>query len=272
MSRFKIQNASAELALPETEDNGMIGNSYVDFIVSFREYTRRVRASERYGKPGASIWGDRQSSARSIQLQYNISNPVENPESYYYDTLNEILAIFDPETGPWYLVDINGNRRCEIEFEKHSDITENTHWRAGNGTIDLIWVTGLWEAETETEVTGSTGGLATGDTFTVDNTGKEYAYPEITLTALDDVEEFTLRNVETGIFTRIGNNEFVAGSQMVISSVDGTIRLNGVEVSRSLATGSGFIYLQAGENTIQYESIGGSVRLDSLTFRPRWIN
>lgn len=272
MSRFKIQNASTELELPETEDNGSIGECPMNFIVVFSEYSRRVRTSERYGKPGASIWGDRQAGARTIQIQYDISNPEPAPESNYYDSLNELLAIFDPETGPWYLVDIENNRRCDIEFQKHSDTNENQHWRNGSGTIDLIWISGLWEAESETEVTGSTGGLATGDTFTVNNTGAEYAWPEITLTALDDVEEFTLRHVGTGIFTRIGNNEFVAGSQMVISSVDGTIRLNGVEISRSLAVGSGFIYLPSGGNIIHYESIGGSVRLDSLKFRPRWIN
>lgn len=274
-SRYSLQNATTTLVLPENSDSGPTGkilNCDIGFIVSASELRYRVQATDRYGKPGGETWGDRQTSSRKFTLDYDISNPEPQPEIYYEDTLNEILEMFNPALFPCYLVDTINGRRAQVELERHQDQPADAGLdrRVGVGSFDLIWKEGLWENVDESSYSGATGGLVSGDTFTVDNDGRAKAYPIITLMAVDDVEEFTIRNVGTGIFTRIGNTGFTAGSQIVINSQNGSIRLNGVEISQSLAVGSGFVYLDPGSNIIEYTSTGGAVTLESLTYREKW--
>lgn len=252
-----------------------LGNEYAlskNFKISISAYKRRTGVQKRYGKDGGVATGDQMADSRDISFQYE---PVRQTDTTYIDSINELIGFFRMDRAPFYLVDTETNRRTEIVLKQATDepSVEGTERRIGKNKIDFEMIDAFWEDNDEISFSSPTGGMATGDSLTIDNTSYIECYPVITITPYETNTDFTIRNAVTGAAVTLGSNAFVPGTSFEIDSQSGTIYLitssSRMEMSSALADGSGFIKLVPGENEIQYTSVFGDVDIE-ISYRRRY--
>lgn len=230
---------------------------------SVSSWSPRMNVSKRSGRPGGRVTGDRQPDARTIKIGLDISNLIENGDSLYYSALNDIIGMFRADRAPYYLVDSENNRRCEIDLADFSDTSEaGNEMLIAKANLVLEMISGEWEDLTATTAASGSGGLTNGGTVAVNNLGQLNAYPIITVTALEDIGTFRITNTTTGVFTEIESFSFLTNNQYIFDSVDGTVYLDDQEAANDLTSGSGLIFLQPGSNTLTYSSPDGDVDVD----------
>jgi hypothetical protein len=228
---------------------------------SHPDYNLRLSEIQRYGKPGVEFTGDRQSGSRSITLGLDISNT--NDEGFDTD-IKTIIEALNPDYSPIYLVDTDINRRCEIELSRMRVDSEKGNVKKNEKiSLTLPMKNSVWEDLEAIEVEELA--MTNGDTVNINNTGVTRAYPIITMTPSELNNEFTIYNNSTGDLFRFSSNAFTVGATLEVDSINGQVWLDdGVsrtEVSTNVANGSGLLYLQQGDNELQYESLFGTIDL-----------
>jgi phage-related protein len=243
-----------------------------NFILSISSYKRRVGMQKRYGKDGAVPTGDQMVDSRDLSLAYQ---PVSDNDTDYLDAVNEIIGFFRTDLTPFYLIDIDNNKRTEIILKSATDEAdaEGLEYRVGKNKLEFEMVDGHWEDEDETVVYSPTGGLADGDSIIINIPSYVECYPIIKISPTETNTDFTIRNLLTGAAFVLGSASFVVGTEFIIDSQLGTIYLDDgttmTEMSSALADGSGFIKLIPGNNEIQYSSAFGEVDVE-ISYRERY--
>ena len=256
---LKFENINDELILDK------------NFKISISPYKRRVGIQKRYGKDGGVVTGDQKVDPRDIDLNFNT---VSQNDTNYIDKLNQIAGFFRAENAPFYLIDLDNNRRTETVQEILSDrkSREGTELRVGQNKLDLKMLDAHWEDLEEIRIS-ITGGLSSGQVLLVNNDSFVECYPIIKIRPLAANSDVTIRNKTTGDGLVLGSNNFVPGNEFIIDNQNGTIFLSDgisqVENSVAMSDGSGFIYLAPGQNDILYESIFGDIEID-IIFRRRF--
>lgn len=259
-------------------------NSFEELILSdnfkplISPYRRRVQTQPRYGQPGGEVVGDKQVDVRTISLAFNItSEDITDPDQTYFEQLNEIIGMFRTDKSPYYLVDLDNNRQTRIECSSINDkpAQEGLFFKVGENSLELMMLDAHWEDLEPTVVESSINDfLSSGDVFLVDNLGDVETYPVITLTPSEPNSEFSIEVDETGSLFRISTADFVPGTQIIVSSIDGTVYLSDgitqVEISAALEDGSGMIKLLPGQSTFKYDSLFGNIGI-KVEFRKRYI-
>lgn len=255
--KLKITNSQTELELDE----------YWTYNAS--AYKRRVTAQPKYGQSGAYTVGDGKVSSRTIRL---FSNRAYKTDASYTTYLQTITGIFYDDYGPFYLVDTDRGVRTRIELE-----SINEQWEFGKERriigldINLIMLSGFFEAFLEDSV--SWVNVATGNTKLITNIGRADVFPIITVTALADINEFTLTNERTQDAITIGTTAFVTNTVITIDCVNGKATLyDGItttDIGYAVADGTGFFYFDLGDNTLRYNSLYGNVTM-SIKYRPKY--
>ena len=243
-----------------------------NFLLEIGKYKRRVNTTDRYGKDGAVPTGDQMVDSRKISLAYQ---PVAKSDSAYLDIINDIIGFFNISLTPFYLVDVETARRCEIvllEAEDEAEV-EGLERRIGKNELDFEMLDGHWEDSAASIVYSDTGGIETGENISVNNSADIDCYPIIRIEPYQSNTNFTIKNLTTGAFFTLGSNSFVPGAEFIINSQAGTINLSItgslIELSSALASGSGFIKLLPGINQIEYTSVFGAVDVE-VEFRKRY--
>jgi len=239
-----------------------------NFIMQIEGYKRRVNTQDRYGKDGAVPTGDQMVDSRKISFSYQ---PVAETDEDYLEITNDIVGFFNLSLSPFYLVDTDTSRRCEIVLLEVEDEakTDGLERRIGKNKLEVEMLDGHWEDEDATTISSETGGLATGENISINNSADVDCFPVITIDAYQSNTNFTIKNLTTGAFFTLGSNSFVPGVSFVVNSQVGTIYLSTVELSSALASGSGFIKLIPGINQIEYSSVFGNVDLE-IEYRKRY--
>lgn len=245
------------------------------FKMAISPYKKRLGLKPRYGKDGSVALADQYVDSRQITLdyyKYTQDGTTTARDLEYRTFLNQLTAFFDLVYAPFYLHDLDNEIRCEVLMSSHADNPpQGMEYRLGLNQITLEMLKGHWEDIDEVTVT-QTGAFSSGDSIVVNNTSLFKCYPVITMTAVNSATEVTLTNSTTGEGFTIGNSSFLPGAELVIDSRNGTIELDGVDVSNSLADGGGFISLGAGNNTLVYESsVSGEVFM-SISYRRRYAH
>jgi phage-related protein len=257
---LKFENSSAEMALDK------------NFIMKIGAYNRRVNTQSRYGKDGAVATGDQMVNSRKITFSYQ---PVAEDDDTYLAILNDIIGFFNLSLSPFYLIDSETSRRCEIVLLSADDEAQaaGLERRIGKNRIEFEMLDGHWEDEDANFAYSETGGMASGENISIDNTGEVDCYPIIRIEPYETNTSFTIRNITTGAFFTLGSNSFVPGSEFIVDSQTGTIYLSVagtlIELSSALASGSGFIKLPPGVNQIEYTSAYGEIDLE-VEYRKRY--
>lgn len=260
-----------------TNTNPLTGeNEYIlgrKFIPEFGDYKRRNSIQKRYGKDGGVIIGDQRADTRDIKLSHA---PAFQTDSEYLSYVNEIIGFFNPDYAPFYLVDTDNNRRCEVVLNSASDEadTEGLEFRVGKDKLALEMMDAHWEDLEEIVEASPTGGLADGETMIITNNSYFDAYPVITISPAAINTDFTIKNNTTGAQFTLGSSSFVPGAEFEIDCKNGTIYLTvggaRTEMSSALADGGGFIKLTPGENEIQYNSVFGACDIE-ISYRRRYV-
>ena len=227
---------------------------------------------DRYSRPGQEPSGDEQVGARNISINFDNS---AMSDALYYGQLNSIWGMFRRDLAPFYLVDSDNDRQALIRLLSMSDrpASEGLVYRLGDNNLELAMLDGAWE-DVDQIVSGPTS-LDTNDTVVLSNESNELAYPEIEVSVNDANPDLTIENVTTGQLMRISDAAVVPGAVLKLYSTSfGKVSLvsglGSVELSNSLADGSGFIYLLPGSNTIRYTSIYGGADV-TIAFRRKYV-
>jgi len=258
---LKFTNSTSEYILPKS------------FKLSISAYKRRTSVNKRYGNDGGVINGDQKADTRDISIVYE---PVYDNDTQYLNYVNELIGFFNPDLGPFYLVDTDNNRRCEISLNSAVDDanSEGLEFRIGKNNLKFEMLDAHWEDNDEITVTSPTGGLDDDDTLIIDNDSYSDCYPVIKITPYDTNTDFTILNNTTGASFTLGSNAFIVGAEFEVDCKNGTIYLTVAgavtEMSSALADGGGFIKLIPGNNEIKYSSVFGAVDVE-ITYRRRYV-
>jgi hypothetical protein len=245
---LKLTSAESELTLDER------------FKINIGSYKVRVGIQPRYGRPGGVLTGDKHIDPRQITLTFTVA---EEDDQSYIEIFNDLAGFFQEQAAPFYLVDTENSRRIEVSIaELANSFSQGLEYRVGqDNSLQLLAVDSYWEDLTETDDVFTA--VSNGAEFTVTNSGKLKTYPVITFATSISNPDFYLLNQATGESFRIGSLAFLAGTQIIVDSVLGTVQLEDsgefVDISVSLADGSGFISLAPGANVFIYESSGAAV-------------
>lgn len=263
---LKLTNIDSELVLSK------------NFQMTVSPFIRRTGIKDRYGKDGGRSMGDGRANSRTISFAYNNKQSKTGTRAEkdisYRNSLNAITGFFDPVKGPWYLVDLDNEIRCEVVMSENSDepITTGMEYITGKNDLKLIMLDGHWEDAEETVFTNEGNLLSNGDTFTIVNDSLFYCWPIFKFTSTNTNSEFSLTNSATDESFNIGNAAFTVGKVFTIDGVKGMVDLSGVESSISMFDGSGFISLAPGENQFLYESpVAGSANIE-IRYRRRYAH
>lgn len=235
-----------------------------NFRPRFSALNKRVNSVDRYGKPGSVIVADENYNSREISFDFDIS---EITDSSYKSLLNEIIGFFATNKAPYYLHDTDNNIRTKVNFKSLSENPESGNiYRVARCKLVLLMNDVFWEDLTSSTVSSETGGLSTGESLTVNNTGNLNIYPIITVTAKSSNSLFSITNQANDDKIEIGSNAFTVSDQFIIDCENGTLYLDdgvsSVESSAAISDGTGFIKLIPGNNILLYESALGDIDLD----------
>lgn len=246
------------------------------FKLAESSLSRRIGLSQRFGKHGGFITGDRKYSGRKSVLIGNIHaiKGISN-DSEFINQYKELIEILDERFNPYFLIDTDNNRRIEFDFDRFAPSTSpGLEKISSEFRLQLIFPEVAWEDINETTEASPSGGTATGETLEVDNTGQMEAFPVITVVPSGVNTAFTLFNNTTEDLISIGSNNFVPGTKMIIDAINGTLILDDTisqtEISVAIADGTGFFTLARGQNVIEYESVFGSVDI-TIKYRNRHL-
>lgn len=235
------------------------GKSYTtdrSWKISISAWSPRTNVSDRYGKDGVSVFGDKRVGSRTITFNYILNNQNKNS---LLETIQNINSVFDPDADHYYVTDTTLNRRMEVVLTSNDiqPVEEGTEYFTVRGNMNLRAVAPYWET---TAVYSSGEVLSNNDTLTIANTSKYDVYPSIKVTCnTNQIDEWRLTNSSNnGNFIELINTSFTSGSVFNIDSVSGTITLQGVDSSASISNG-GFIVLKPGDNVLTYTSSSSPV-------------
>jgi len=239
------------------------------WTMSTGAFKRRIGVQQRYGRDGAYISGDRKVSSRTIQLSHDLS--AEN-DTDYTTQIEAIMGIFYDDSAPFYLVDTDRNVRAEIELDSINEVwSKGTEKRVVTVTINLILLESYFENYNVGTVVWANA--ANNSTKLITNVGAADVFPVITIVAQGNNFEFSIINQRTLDTIKIGTNLFVLGTTITIDCQNGTVYIDDTitrtEISSAIGDGTGFIYLDLGDNTLQYQSVYGNADI-TIEYRPRY--
>jgi phage-related protein len=254
--QLKIENINTQLLLP-------------GWTLTIGQYKRRLGVSQRYGREGAKITGDRKVSSRTLTLQKDFGTSNDDD---YNDLIESVHGIFYDDYSPFYLVDTDRQVRANIELDSINPTwTKGLEKRKTSIQLQFIMIDSYFENYNVS--TENWANAADSDTYLVTNIGAVDAFPIITITAQGDNFEFTILNQRTEGLITIGTNAFVLGTTIEIDCQNGTIYLDDTitrtEISHAIADGTGFFWFDLGDNTLEYQSIYGNADI-VIEYRPRY--
>lgn len=246
---FTLANASATLPLDR---------KYHYSITSWRP---RNKTSPRYSKRGGAILGDGQVDARTITLDFSSGFKTD---AEFRTWANGLVRFFRKEFAPHYLIEqVTPGRRTRVTLQELPPMWDKgLEQRFIKATITLIMEDAVWEDEDATD--DSWNGVSNGGQNTIDITNTfEDVYPVFTITALDDLPEFTLLNTSIGAGITMAHPGFTAGKTMIIDcSEEGSVSVDGVDITASISEG-GYLLLRPGENILEYQSSYGQANIQT---------
>lgn len=220
----------------------------------------RLGVQKRYSKHGGEPTGDEQVDAREINLKYSTGFKSDQA---FRDWANGWIRFFRKEYAPQYLVDTENGIRTLVKL---ADLAPT--WSGGNemrvidATLRLTQLESLWEDINYTNDPWVS--VTNGDQHTIIiNDQFDDCYPVFTITAIDDVPEFTINNLSIGAGFTMAHNAFLAGSIMVLDFVTGDFMLNGVLIPQSMTQGGPFP-LRPGSNNLECVSVFGDVSIQTV--------
>ena len=232
---------------------------------------RRVGITERFGKDGGFAAGDRKWKGRTTSLTHTISG---KDDAEFNEELIKLVKILDDRFNPYFIVDTKSNRRMEFELLKFDLTGRPGLERHRDIRLRIFLPEVAWEDLTETIETSPSSGTASGESVEVNNTGQIETYPVIIIAPTAKNSDFTLFNDSIEDLITIGSNAFTVGTTIEIDAINGTVFLDDgttrIEISSSVADGTGFFVLARGINVISYESPFGNVDIQ-IIFRNRFL-
>lgn len=268
---YRIDSSMASMELYKSFIQTTTGGipAIANWKLQIPDWTPRLDTSERLSQDGAAVVSDRRTGPRTLIFNFDIVTD-QGSDATARNAMNNLVSFFKPSEGPFYLVDTDNSMRTQIELQGFSiNKTMETQFTVlDNNEANFLMVNTYWEDYTETYQSSGTGGLTNGGSMVVNNTGSFDVYPFIEIEALDDISEFTFENSTLGGGFRIENLNFLVGSVFEIDCRNGTIYLDNIESSASLASG-GFLWLLAGNNTLTYTSNDGEVGV-TIAYRRRY--
>ncbi len=236
-----------------------------DWPVAPGPFTRRSKTTERYGRAGAVLTGDGHLSSRAYLVEFPVGGE-DADSATVRDKMDELISFFEPayaftrENGEKYfmIVDTDVDLRALIAppQETNPGWEKSNYLNNGICTLGLIFLDGLWEDDNENTQSAT---LTDQQTITINNTGRFECFPIFELTADSTIEDFVLRNLTADLAVRLESSEFKINRICVLDSVDGLIKINGVDQRRALD--GGFLKLVPGNNIIRFEAGAGTVDL-----------
>jgi len=233
---------------------------------------RRIGVTERFGKAGSFLAGDRQWAGRTTSLIGDINDTTD---AGFIAEFAKLVEIFDNRFNPYFVVDTENDRRIEVELDTlNPSGGEALVKKLTNVRMRLFLPEVAWEDLDEKTETSPSAGTGTGETIEVTNGGQLETYPVITVVPIAKNTKFTLFNNTIEDLITIQSNAFTVGTSIEIDAINGTVFLNDgttrTEISSSVADRTGFFFLARGLNVISYESPFGKVDI-SIAFRNRFL-
>lgn len=270
MKTLRIVNPSRQFIFNTKETlTHTSGATYSLTSINVAGITMRTTIVDRYGRDGGHATGDRQIAPRELRLSITVSHAGDD-DNACRDCIDDLLTMFDEQC---YLYDdqddsANAPLRTRIELQSESIIADDgLLYKHHSGALNVTMIDALWETQ---QIFSRSATLSHDDSIEIVNNSRRIAYPVITVVPQNNNPLFRLTNIGTGAYVEIGSPDFRALDIMTISSIDGSIMLNDVDIAAtSIGIGSTLLDLQPMNNQIKYSSAYGDADIE-VEWRERW--
>jgi len=252
-----LVNDSGEFTLDGTE---------YKFVLA--RYKKRNKFVDRFSKSGVIAIGDGKVSRRTAELTI-YKTAIDDVA---YDEYVSLLYTFLADDSDLFIVDKDRVVRLGVFIDGVSiKAKHGTEKRVTDIRITFMCSDGLWETEEKV----NTDSLVPQGIIQITNESYEKAYPIIKISTAGTNPDLAISNITNGKSIRVGTTAFTQFVDMFIDSINGRVYLsdgtNLVDVSYAVSNNSGFIDLDKGMNTLQYDSAYGGVDIEVIR-RERFID
>jgi len=205
---------------------------------------------ERSYKAGADFPGIQRDASKELTMIYDINYANEQSFRAYYNTLTQKLR------SARQLRDTINNMETDILLQNLSISYDEGGFNLGAKiTVSFQQLIPYWEDTVYTTVSAS--GIGTTQII-ASNAGYIDTPPIITLTALEQVNKFSIRILETGAGILIRDLQFGLNglNTYIVDNKEGTSELNQLNRADKIQSGTGFFDMQVGTNTFEIISSG----------------
>lgn len=249
-------------------DFDLAANGLQNWLLDLDGLKFRVKAFDRYQKPGVTTTGDKQPGQRQITIRHETGFETD---AEYKTALNALFAFFTEDKFPCYIIDTENERQLEIEMISFDDSNQKTQlMKTPIIELKFILKNTLWE---DIEDTIETGTWNNEDVIIINNTCNFPVYPIIELVSAITNNDLTIWNITNGQVIEVGTNAFTLNQNLILDSQDGRVYIDDgaveTDIPFALNTGSGFLRLEPGNNSLQFLSALGSVDY-TITYKKRY--
>lgn len=233
----------------------------LDNTFNLYEYNPRIeiskvgiehRKTKRYSTSGVEL--NSIGSLEDREINIKITLDAENDTDYDLK-INTICNFFNINFAPFYLIDLDNNKRAKIFFKSIKDnANEGLHKRVSLDTeLSFIMQDGFFESVNETVVNAV---LSNGMSVNININNDEFiTYPIIEIENVSGTvcDDFFIRvnNLFGYYLIRIKELGFTNSKKIIIDNIEGTVLLNTISVNRSIVEGSFFKFIR-GNNTLYF--------------------
>lgn len=230
-------------------------NEYIITLPNFRieeeELKVDVNVIERSYKAGAVVSGEKRDKSKDLSFVFDT---WKRTDSTFRDYVNELIKWLRKAVK---IQNITTGVETDIALDKYSlKYEDGSVYRLASGDVSFKQLTPYWWDILETSVSQS--GVSLSEILNI-NVISEIEIPfTITLTALDGITKFSVKNLTSGEGILIQDLDFgLNGLEIyIIDMKEGTSELNGISREQNIKQGTGFFNLFSGVNQIEIQANG----------------
>jgi hypothetical protein len=232
------------------------------------EYNKK-QESNSFSEKSYIIGNENVESKRKIKV---ILHLTKINEIDFLNEVNYIYNFFYKDNKPFYYVDLDNSRLCEVDLLSIKKLTrEGTEFFYSSLELEFAMIDNLFFDLNENVITQNFNNTSN-VVINVNNVLSQLVYPKIEIEANQSVQDFEIIANKTNI--RILTNNFASGNKLIIDSKNSEIYIQKtnftIDLINSIESG-GFILLEKGNNTLNFNfnlNCSGTIK---IYYRERYI-
>lgn len=244
-------------------DNNEYTITLPNFRIEEEELKVDVNVIERSYKAGAVVSGEKRDKSKDLSFVFDT---WKRTDATFRNYVNELIKWLRKAVK---IQNVTTGVETDIALDKYSlKYEDGAVYRLASGDVVLKQLTPYWWDIVETTV--STTGSSLTNLLTIDVIGEIEIPFIVTITALEGITKFSIKNATSGEGILIQDLDFGINGLTIylINMKEGTAELNGISREQNIKQGTGFFNFLPGVNQIEILADGQMVT--EITYKNRY--